>query len=312
MERIFITGVSGFIGVNLIKYLGAHDNFILFGHSRNVAKAKIQLSGLPIELIETYSSEIFNKLKIDTVVHLAGIAHDLSNQYKPSDYYQVNCENTKIIFNEFIKSKAKKFVFLSSIKAAVDVSLQPVDEIIQPAPVTDYGKSKLKAEEYIQSVNLEDGKRAYIFRPCMIHGHGNKGNLNLLYRYAKTGLPYPFGAFRNQRSFLSMDNLNFIFQAFLNKDIPSGIYHLADDGMISTKDLFQLIGSEIGNKPIVWNLPSKLVESLFSLIGKRATLRKLTEDMMVSNQKLLQYIEQPLPVKMSDGLKKTIHSFHAA
>ncbi len=312
MERIFITGVTGFIGVNLVKHLNGQDNFSLVGHSRDLAKAKIQLNGLPIEMIETYSAKIFDELGIDTVIHLAGIAHDLSNQYKPEDYYHVNFQNTKIIFDEFIKSNAKKFIFLSSIKAAVDISSQPVSETIQLTPVTDYGKSKLKAEEYIQSSKLEGEKRAYIFRPCMIHGNGNKGNLNLLYRYAKTGLPYPFGAFENQRSFLSTDNLNFIFQAFLQKDIPSGIYHLADNGFISTKELFKLISNELGNKHIVWNLPSGLVQSLFSLVGKRPMLNKLTEDMMVSNKKLLQYIGQPLPLEMRDGLRRTIHSFHGA
>jgi nucleoside-diphosphate-sugar epimerase len=312
MERIFITGVTGFIGHNLVQYFNAQQNFQLFGHSRDSVKARVQLKGLPVELIETYSAKVFDDLKIDTVIHLAGIAHDLSNQYKPDDYYRVNFENTKVIFDEFVKSRAKKFIFLSSIKAAVDISSSVVDETVEPIPVTDYGKSKRKAEEYIQSIQLSNNKRAYIFRPCMIHGSGNKGNLNLLYRFAKTGLPYPFGAFSNQRSFLGMDNLNFIFGSFLTKDIPSGIYHLADDGFISTKELYKLISNEFGKEPRVWHLPSAVIQSLFSLIGKRATLNKLTEDMMVSNQELLRYIGQPLPVEMREGLRKTIRSFHGA
>jgi nucleoside-diphosphate-sugar epimerase len=312
MERIFITGVTGFIGHNLVQYFNAQQNFQLFGHSRDSVKARVQLKGLPVELIETYSAKVFDELRIDTVIHLAGIAHDLSNQYKPDDYYQVNSENTKIIFDEFVKSRAKKFIFLSSIKAAIDISSNAVDESVVPIPVTDYGKSKRKAEEYIQSVQLDVGKCVYIFRPCMIHGEGNKGNLNLLYRFAKTGLPYAFGAFNNQRSFLTMDNLNFVFESFLSKDIPSGIYHLADEGFLSTTELYKLISLEFGMKPRVWHVPSGLVQFFFSLIGKRAMLNKLTEDMMVSNKKLLQHIGQPLPVEMREGLKKTIQSFHGA
>ncbi len=309
MERIFITGVTGFIGHNLVQHFNNQQNFQLFGHSRDSEKARVQLKGLPVELIETYSAKVFDELRIDTIIHLAGIAHDLSNQYKPDDYYDVNFENTKVIFDEFIKSKAKKFIFLSSIKAAVDISSSVVDETVEPIPVTDYGKSKRKAEEYIQSIQLSNNKHAYIFRPCMIHGSGNKGNLNLLYRFAKTGLPYPFGAFNNQRSFLSMNNLNFAFESFLTKDIPSGIYHLADEGFLSTTELYKLISLELGKKPKVWLVPSGLVQFFFSLIRKRTTLNKLTEDMMVSNKKLLQYIGQPLPVAMRDGLKKTIRSF---
>jgi nucleoside-diphosphate-sugar epimerase len=312
MERIFITGVTGFIGHNLVQYFNNQQSFQLFGHSRDSAKAQVQLRGLPVELIETYSAKVFDELRIGTIIHLAGIAHDLSNLYKPDDYYRVNSENTKIIFDEFVKSRAKKFIFLSSIKAAVDISAIAAEEIIEPTPITDYGKSKRKAEEYIQSVQLDDGKRAYIFRPCMIHGEGNKGNLNLLYRFAKIGLPYPFGAFNNQRSFLTMDNLNFVFESFLAKDIPSGIYHLADNGFLSTTELYKLISLELGKKPRVWSIPSGLIQFFFSLIGKRVTLNKLTEDMMVSNKKLLRYIGQPLPVQMLEGLKKTIRSFHGA
>jgi nucleoside-diphosphate-sugar epimerase len=179
-----------------------------------------------------------------------------------------------------------------------------------PDPVTDYGKSKLQAEHYLQSIPLPENKRVYIFRPCMIHGPGNKGNLNLLYRFAKMGLPYPFGAFKNQRSFLSIDNLNFIVRSCVEKDVPSGIYHLADDGFLSTKELFEIISTTLHKKPVILNVPKGMLQFLFSCIGKRAMLTKLTEDMMVSNAKVKKYIGMPLPVDMREGLRKTIQSFY--
>jgi nucleoside-diphosphate-sugar epimerase len=310
MKRILITGVTGFVGTNLVKCLSANADYVLFGHSRDVVNANKQFSDSGITIIEKYSNQVINDLNIDTVIHLAGIAHDLSNQYKSNDYYQVNYEGTKLIFDDFVKSKANKFFFLSSIKATVDISSQVINEQVKPVPVTDYGKSKLKAEQHILSVQLPENKRAYIFRPCMIHGIGNKGNLNLLYRFAKSGLPYPFGSFKNQRSFLSMDNLNFIVEKFLRQNIPSGIYNLADDGFISTSELFILISSELGKTARVWRIPNDLIRISFSLLGRRAMLNKLTEDMKVSNQKLLQCIGQPLPITMQEGLKKTIRSFH--
>ncbi len=311
MKRILITGATGFVGSNLIRHLSSQSGFLIFGHSREAARAKRSLADTQVQIVDTCSSTIFNELQIDTVIHLAGIAHDLSNQYNKTDYDRVNFENTKNVFDAFIRSNAKKFIFLSSIKAAIDTSSTPADETITPSPVTEYGRSKRKAEVYIQSVNLAEGKEAYIFRPCMIHGHGNKGNLNLLYKYAKTGMPFPFGSFENKRSFLSMDNLNFIVQSFLEKDIPSGIFHLADDGALSTKELFRLISEELNKKPRIWHVPAAGMNGLFSMVGKRHMLDKLTEDMLVSNHKLLQYIA-PLPLAMRDGLKKTIRSFHAA
>lgn len=302
MKSILITGVTGFIGTNLVKYFQEVGGFDVYGHSRKSMQGITMLQDLTVETL--------NQHKIDTVIHLAGIAHDLSNQYKPEDYYKVNTEQTKILFDTFVKSNATKFIFLSSIKATVDVASTPVDETIEPNPITDYGKSKLQAEQYLQSINLPTDKRVYIFRPCMIHGPGNKGNLNLLYRFAKTGLPYPFGSFTNQRSFLSIDNLNFIMQCFIEKNISSGIYHLADDGFLSTRKLYELISTSLNKKPVIWNVPEGLMKLLFSVLGKRAMLTKLTEDMMVSNVKLKKSIGAVLPVAIEQGLQKTIHSFH--
>jgi len=309
MQRIFITGITGFIGQNLIKYFGNDIAIELVGHSRDAAKAKAQFADRVV-LAESYSAQFFNDQKIDTVIHLAGIAHDLSNQYKPSDYYQVNFENTKSLFNEFLKSDATTFIFLSSIKAAIDISSTPVDESVAPSPVTDYGKSKRQAEEHLLAVKLPDNKRVYILRPCMVHGEGNKGNLNLLYKFAKSGLPYPFGSFENQRSFLNIDNFNFSMDEFVKASLPSGIYHLADDGFLSTKELFSIISIELGKTPRIWNLPASFISFLFSVLGKRGMLNKLTEDMMVSNAKLKKLIRRPFPVKMEEGIRKTIRSFY--
>jgi nucleoside-diphosphate-sugar epimerase len=310
MKRILITGVTGFVGFNLVEDLWSNFDCVLFGHSRDSIKAKNIFKHHPVQFVENYSDQVLDEFNIDTVIHLAGIAHDLNNKYKSSDYYEVNYENTKLLFNYFVKSRATNFFFLSSIKAAVDVSTEIVDEQVDPAPITVYGKSKLKAEQYLQSVPLPESKKVYIFRPCMIHGRGNKGNLNLLYRFAKSRLPYPFGAFQNQRSFLNMGNLSFIFRIFLTKDIPSGIYHLADKGFISTTELYKIIAEVLGNKPKIWNLPKWFVRLVFSVLGKRAMLNKLTEDMKVSNQKFLQYANYSLPLDIREELKDTIRSFH--
>src|SRR3546814_3353608 len=105
-----------------------------------------------------------------------------------------------------------------------------LSEDMMPAPQTPYGQSKWRAEQYLNSQLLPAGKRLFILRPCMIHGPGNKGNLNLLYQVVSKGLPWPLAAFDNERSFLSTDNLNYIIKRILeDADIPGGTYNLADD-----------------------------------------------------------------------------------
>ena len=309
MKRILITGVTGFVGTNLVTHFHNQGDYMLFGHSRNAEKARAQFQNAKVEIIDRLSAATLNDLKIDYLIHLAGIAHDLSSQYQTEDYFRVNYGDTKKIYDEFLQSNASKFIFLSSIKAVADHAHAPLTEETTPHPLTDYGKSKLKAEQYIQSKMNVPGKGAFTFRPCMIHGPGNKGNLNLLYRFVKRGIPFPLAAFENRRSFLSIDNFSFIVQRVLENQILPGTYHLADDGHLSTKDLYALIASAIGKKPRIWNVPRVIVRAAAALAGKKNMLNKLTEDYVVSNKKLLHSLNGKLPLALRDGLGKTIKSF---
>jgi nucleoside-diphosphate-sugar epimerase len=310
MEKsILITGVSGFLGKVLVSAFEKESGFKLFGHSRDVKKTQEIFKQHRIQIVDTWDASHLDEWDIHTVIHLAGIAHDLSNQYKPEDYFQVNNRHTRTLYNEFLKSKAEKFIFLSSIKAAVDSADTPVDETIQCNPVTPYGQSKLQAELYIQEQRLPFNKQYFILRPCMVHGPGNKGNLNLLYRYVKRGLPYPLGAFHNKRSFLHSDNFVFGVKKIISKNIPSGIYNFADTGFLSTTELYRLIAVASGKKSLIFNIHPSIIKAIFALAGKSAMLKKLTENMMVSNKKWLEAVGEELPVNGGDGIVKTIKSF---
>ena len=84
--------------------------------------------------------------------------------------------------------------------------------------------TSLKVENGKLKANPYDDKQVYILRPCMIHGSGNKGNLNLLYNVVRKGIPWPLGAFENRRSFTSIDNLCYVVEGLLTKEVGSGIY----------------------------------------------------------------------------------------
>src|SRR5665647_2805235 len=99
----------------------------------------------------------------------------------------------------------------------------------------------------------------YILRPCMIHGPGNKGNLNLLYKIVQKGLPCPLGAFENRRSFTSIDNLTYIISQLIDKDIESGIYQVADDEALWTNEIIRLIAAAQKRKSRIWNISRKLI-----------------------------------------------------
>ena len=159
-------------------------------------------------------------------------------------------------------------------------------------------------------------QKVYILRPCMIHGPGNKGNLNLLYKLVQKGLPWPLGSFENKRSFTSIENLTYIINQLIVKDIEPGIYQVADDEAISTNEIIRLIAASQNKKSRIWNISKKLI-LLSARIGdtlhlplNSERLKKLTESYVVSNQKLKSALGiERMPVSAEDGMKKTLESF---
>ena len=270
-------------------------------------------------MVKTFSWSDFDEdkvVQVDAIIHLAGKAHDLKKTSGPEVYFKVNTGLTKKVYDWFLKSSAKKFIFFSSVKAAADfVPGDILTEDIVPNPVGPYGESKIKAEEYILSHPVAD-KQVYIMRPCMIHGPGNKGNLNLLYGVVKRGIPWPLGAFENHRCFTSIDNLCFVIEGLLAKDVASGIYNMCDDEALSTNDLITVICKALGKKTHIWYLPKGLM-NVMSRIGdilhlplNSERLTKLTENYVVSNTKIKKALGvDKMPIRAEEGLTQTIKSF---
>jgi nucleoside-diphosphate-sugar epimerase len=295
MLKVLVTGASGFIGKNLIVNLGSLYQFVNLRRGEDINEIK----------------------EFDAIIHLAGLAHDLKNTNKSQDYYRVNTNLTNKIFDNFIASDASVFITLSSVKAVADKVVGELSEDCSPNPITDYGKSKLLAEKYILSKNLPKGKRVYILRPCMVHGTGNKGNLNLLHQIVSKKIPWPLGAFDNKRSFCSIDNLTFVINELISRDdIPSGIYNVADDEPLATNQIIELIAQSKGVKTKIYNIPPHFINTIAKLGDvlmlplNSERLQKLTDSYVVSNSKLKKALAKPLPLSSSEGLLKTFKFFN--
>jgi nucleoside-diphosphate-sugar epimerase len=308
MTKLLLTGSSGFVGSNLSDAF--HQEFDLYG-------LDILKSGkIPDEKVFGWD-ELDRLLEVETIIHLAGKAHDTSDTAEEAEYFDVNLGLTQKIFDHFLRSEAKKFIFFSSVKAVADtVEGKALTEDAVPDPRTAYGKSKLAAEQYILSKTLPSDKSVYILRPCMIHGPGNKGNLNLLYKVVQKGIPWPLGAFDNQRSFGSISNVGYVVRRLIEEPVPSGIYQIADDEPLSTNELVGLIAASLDRKPKIWKLPKGLITSLarvgdiLRLPLNSERLKKLTESYVVSSQKIKSVLKiGKMPVSAKDGMMDTLKSF---
>lgn len=294
--KTIITGASGFVGQNLSRYLKQHT---------------VEVETLSLRMPHWQLGTA------DAIIHLAGKAHDTESTADEKAYFQVNTQLTKELFDAFLDSEIQDFIYFSSVKAVADTLDKVLDEQQEANPQTSYGKSKQQAEAYLLSKELPKGKRLFIIRPCMIHGEGNKGNLNLLYKIVEKGVPWFLASFENQRSFLSIDNLNFlILQILTRKEIPSGTYNFADDESLSTNELITLISNTLGKKARLWHWSASVIAKIarmgdvLSLPLNSERLKKLTGSYVVSNQKIKTALGiAKLPLTARDGLRKTIQSF---
>lgn len=288
--KILITGAYGFVGVNLCKHLTEKGHECLALDLRDARKDNVPYS-------EFYSWDDLDKLpRVDAVIHLAGKAHDLKKVSSPQSYFDINVGLTQKIFNA-TEIKAKRFIYFSSIKA-LDGD-------------TPYAQSKREAEKWL------DG-RAIVLEPAMIHGPGNKGNLNLLVQVVKKGVPWPLAAFENKRAFTSIGNICAAVEALAERG-KNGVYPIADDETISTNHLISLIAEAYGKKVRLWKIPKAIMRvaaaigSVLRLPLNLERLGKLTENSLVNNSALLDALGwDKMPIKAEDGLRATLKAFACA
>jgi len=304
--KILVTGYHGFVGLNLVPFLEANGHTVVgIGRSSGLTWDDLENDRIPV---------------VDAIIHLAGKAHDTKNSTEADVYFKVNRDLTIKTFQYFKQHQnIKTFIFFSSVKAVADkVVGDRLTEDATYCPRGPYGESKADAEKAIvkdlDKIGTE--RRVYILRPCMMHGPGNKGNLNLLYRVVRLNIPWPLGDFENHRSFASIDNVCYLLGKLLQVSPQSGIYNMADDEVLSTNELISCICEALGKRAVIWNIPATLI-SLVARIGDRLhlplnteRLGKLTENYVVDNGKIKQALHlNALPMSTREGLKRTIRSF---
>jgi len=294
LKKLLITGSSGFVGKNLIDYF--KNDYKIFNYSR---------------IENTYHNN-------DITIHLAGIAHDLTNKYNDQDYFESNVNLTINLFDKFLESDSKVFIYFSSIKAVAEFSNTEINENTIANPKSIYGKTKKIAEDYIiNKRHLYKDKKVYILRPAMIHGIGNKGNFNLLFNYIKLNIPWIFQSFNNARNYCYIENLLFIINKIIinYNNVVSGIYNICDTDSISTNQIVQIIENLQRKKVLKIKVPILIIlffakiGSFLNLFFNIDRLNKITGNFLINNNKILKVLNTELPYNAKDGLKKTFKSF---
>jgi nucleoside-diphosphate-sugar epimerase len=281
---IALTGATGFIGQHLLRELPKR------GYRLRVLLRR------PTEIPAPSSSAVIGDLArpqnmsealagIDAVIHTAGLAHAMSG-VPEDDYRTFNTEATIRLAQAAHRAGAKRFVFLSSIRAqcgAVEEAVQT--ESLEPKPVDAYGRSKLAAEQGLAALDID----WVALRPVLVYGPGVKGNMAELIRIARSRLPLPFGGLTARRSLLSLDNLVSAVDRALSAPAPlRRPLVVADPEPVTFPEMIAAIRRGLGRRPGLLPVPSAMLAAACRVTGREEAYRRLAGSLVADSTALRQ------------------------
>jgi nucleoside-diphosphate-sugar epimerase len=282
MKRILVTGATGFIGKKLTKALSGQ--VIILSRTKQLGYDTL-LCDLEKESIPNNALD-----GIDTVFHLAGIAHDKRDASKVNDIYQkVNVDATVVIAKLAVKSSVKNFVFISSVKAGgTPFHKKCANEYDKGTPEGIYGETKRDAELKLLEIGRESGMHVSIIRPSLVYGPNVKGNLQLMLSGIKKGWFPPLPETGNRRSMIHVDDLvRAILLVAEDKRANGQIFIATDDTLYSSREIYDAMCSVVGKSIPKWSVPKALFD-IASLVNPhiKYKINKLLGDECYSSAKL--------------------------
>jgi UDP-glucose 4-epimerase len=294
---VALTGATGFIGQYLLRELpkrGYRLRVLLRRPSTvPIASASAVVGDLarPVNMAAALAD-------VDAVIHSAGIAHAMSG-LPEDDYRMLNTEATIGLARAAQRAGAKRFVFLSSIRAQCGPSAEAVlTEDLPPRPTEAYGRSKLAAEQGLAELELD----WIALRLVLVYGPGVKGNMAELVRFARSRYPLPLGALTARRSLLALDNLVAAVDAVLNTPAPlRRPLIVADPEPFTIPDMIAAMRRGLGRRPGIFSVPPPLIEAALRAMGRTETYQRLAGSLVADPSALMRLNWTP-PVATREGL----------
>ena len=267
--KIFITGDRGFVGSYMTKKMVESGHEVI-GLDKKTLDGKVY--GYSVNEGNILDKGILIKTMpgADCIIHLAAEHHDFG--ITRDEFFKVNVEGTKNLLDMASELDIKTFIFYSSVAVYGDQD-EPTTEETRPDPVSDYGKSKLKAEEEIRNWADEDKTRKVIMvRPAVIFGPCNYANMYTLIDNIYRKRFIPVGKGNNIKSVAYVENIVEATIFLLNKGLPGvSVFNYSDGPQKTSSQIMQIILKHMNRKTFRFHLPIWLAvsgASIFDLLAR--------------------------------------------
>lgn len=302
--KILVTGATGFVGRALCEHLTARGHHVIPAVRRGAGLAEEVVVG---DLGATTDWRVA-LAGCAAVVHLAARVHVMDGYVQDPEavYRAINTDATLNLAREAAAAGVKRLVYISSIKVNGEGAEAPYCETDVPAPEGGYAKSKWEAEQGLRQIEQETGLEIVVLRPPLVYGPGVKANFMRLMRLVERGWPLPLGAIHNRRSFLYLGNFVDAIRLCIEHPAAMGQTFLVDDGeTVSTPDLIRALAHAMGRPARLVAIPAGILKWLGVLLGKRASMARLTGSLYVDSSALRSLGWTP-PFTLQQGLAATV------
>ena len=309
--RILVTGASGFVGSVLCRELLARGHTVRAG----IRRASSSDTALP-EAHEVVVPDIAAEFDrsalldgIDTVVHLAAVAHRTAGE---AEIRRVNVDATRRLAEAAIGS-VRRFVFLSSVKVhGEDSGSGAYGEADPLRPEDPYGRSKLEAERALTETAARSGMELVLLRPPLVYGPGVKANFLRLLGWVDSGLPLPFASVRNQRSLIYLGNLVDAIARCAEHPAARGPFLVSDEETVSTPELVSRLARALERPARLVPMPPALLRVAGMIVGRRAEIQRLTGNLAIDSSRARRVLDWRPPYALDEGLAATARWFRSA
>lgn len=301
---ILVTGATGFIGSAVLAELDSRGATIR-GATRDLNQGSYMAVG-NIGPDTDWSSALSG---VDIVIHTAARVHvmDDADEDPLAEYRKVNVEGTLNLARQAAFDGVKRFIFISSIKVNGEFT-RPGEYFTaddDASPANPYAISKWEAEVGLNKLAIESGMEVTIIRPPLVYGPGAGGNFRSLIRWVNNGIPLPFGAIRNKRSMVALDNLVSLIIPCMNHAAAANQTFLVSDGEdLSTRDLVKRIAEALAKPARVIPIPVWLLNLTGSLLGKRSLVQRLCGSLQVDLSKERKLLGWEPPISVTEAMRK--------
>ncbi|WP_224981793.1 UDP-glucose 4-epimerase family protein [Geomonas agri] len=310
MNRILVTGATGFVGRYLCERLVAQSGYVR-GTVMASENPAILAKGVEPVLVEPLGAETCWSIAtkdIDTIVHLAARVHIMNDPLlEPlAEFRNVNTVGTMRLATEAVKAGVKRFVFVSSIKVNGEESIEPYTEDSTPQPSDPYGVSKYEAEQQLRQLEARTDLDVVVVRPTLVYGPGVRANFLSIMKAVSKQLPLPLASIQNKRSFIYVENLVDSLVSCINHPTAAGRTYLVSDGEdVSTPELIRRIAAALGVNSHLVPFPLSCLHLLGRMTGQNAQVARLTGSLTVDCLKIREDLGWDPPYTMDQGLGET-------